>query len=79
MSLLDYKIYYPITSTLKDYEVICDEEENVQANDGYINFEPLSNYNSKYIKPLMSLKMIKKAINDINKREEVKVKTLKLD
>ena len=32
-----------------------------------------------YIKPFMSLRLARKAINDINRKEDVKVKTLKLD
>ena len=79
MNLFDHKIYYPITSSLTDYEVICDEDANIPTTDGYINFEALSNYTSKYIKPFMSLKLIKKAIDDINRKEDVKVKSLKLD
>ena len=31
MSLVDYKIYYPIKSSLKDYEVICDEDDIVKS------------------------------------------------
>lgn len=80
MNLLDNKIYQPINSSLEDYEVICDDADiTTITNDGYINFEPLSNYSSKYIKPFMSLRLARKAINDINRKEDVKVKTLKLD
>lgn len=79
MNLFDNKIYQPIKSSLNDFEELVDNPNIDKAtNDGYINFEPLSNYSSKYIKSFMSLRLVKKAINDINK-EDVKVKTLKLD
>ena len=80
MNLFDNKIYQPINSSLEDYEVSCENPNLAMAtNDGYINFEPLSNYSSRFIKPFMSLKLARKAINDINRKEDVKVKTLKLD
>ena len=80
MNLFDNKIYHPITSSLEDYQVITDNPIiDMNTNDGYINFEPLSNYSSKFIKPFMSLRLAKKAISDINKKEEEKVKLLKLD
>ena len=79
MNLFDNKIYQPIKSSLNDFEELVDNPNIDKAtNDGYINFEPLSNYSSKYIKSFMSLRLVKKAINDINK-EDVKVKILKLD
>ena len=79
MNLFDNKIYKPIVTSLNDYEVICDNLniESDKTNDGYINFEPLSNYSSKFIKPFMSVRLAKKAINDINKqREKEKIKSL---
>ncbi len=80
MNLFDNKIYHPIKSSLEDYQVITDNPIiDMTTNDGYINFEQLSNYSSKYIKPFMSLRLAKKAINDINRKEDVKVKSLKLD
>ena len=80
MNLFDNKIYQPINSSLEDYEVSCENPNlSMTTNDGYINFEPLANYSSKFIKPFMSLKLARKAINDINKKEDEKVKVLKLD
>ena len=80
MNLFDNKIYQPLNSSLEDYEVSCENPNlAMTTNDGYINFEPLANYSSKFIKPFMSLKLARKAINDINKKEDEKVKVLKLD
>ena len=82
MNLFDKKIYRPMTASLEDYEVvfdgdISDMKQLERTTDGYINFEPLANYNSKFIKPLMTVRTAKKAINDINKqKEEIKIKSL---
>lgn len=79
MNLFDNKIYNPISLIMHDYEEVYDSTEDICdiTNDGYANFEPLSNYNSKYIKPLMSIKLAKKAIYDINKQiEKEKIKSL---
>ena len=79
LNLFDNKIYKPITTDLNDYEEIYEQlsidVEN--TNDGYINFEPLANYSSKYIKSFMSIRLAKKAISDINRqREKEKIKSL---
>ncbi len=79
LNLFDNKIYKPITTSLYDYEEVfdCPSIDVGNTNDGYINFEPLSNFNSKYIKPFMSIRLAKKAVNDINKqREKEKIKSL---
>ena len=79
LNLLDQKIYKPITTSLNDYEEVYDSFNLGvgNTNDGYINFEPLKNFSSRYIKPYMSIKLVKKALLDINRqREKEKVKSL---
>ena len=74
MSLTDGQIYQQINISLEDYEVTLEGNDlrNIKqaekVNSGYINFEPLKNYDSKYIKPYMSYKETKKAIKDINRQ-----------
>ena len=74
MSLADGQIYQQINVALEDYEVTLDEndldkiKQAEKVNSGYINFEPLKNYDSKYIKPYMNYKETKKAIKDINRQ-----------
>lgn len=79
LNLLNQKIYKPLTTSLKDYEEVYDSFslDVGNTNDGYINFEPLKNFSSRYIKPYMSIKQTKKALFDINRqREKEKVKSL---
>lgn len=74
ISLNDGQIYQQINVALEDYEVTLDEndldkiKQAEKVNSGYINFEPLKNYDSKYIKPYMSYKETKKATKDINRQ-----------
>ena len=74
MSLTDGQIYQQINISLEDYEVTLEGNDlrNIKqaekVNSGYINFEPLKNYDSKYIKPYMSYKETKKAVKDINRQ-----------
>ena len=70
MNLADNIIYQPINYIKEDYEESFDTLPNIdpKQNDGFIGFEPLSNYNSKFIKPFMSLKEAKKTLIDINKQ-----------
>lgn len=74
MNLNDSQIYQQINIALDDYEVTLDEKDEdkikqaKKVNNGYVNFEPLKNYTSKYIKPYMSYKDIKKAVKDINRQ-----------
>lgn len=70
MNLADNIIYQPINYIKEDYEESFDTLPNIdpKQNDGFIGFEPLSNYNSKFIKPVMSLKEAKKTLIDINKQ-----------
>lgn len=75
MNLFDNKIYNPLEGSFTDYEEKRENIDNVKDVDGFTNFEPLSNYNSKYIRPYMSIKLAKKAIYDINKQKE-KIKSL---
>ena len=75
MNLFDNKIYNPLKGSFTDYEEKRENIDNVKDVDGFTNFEPLSNYNSKYIRPYMSIKLAKKAIYDINKQKE-KIKSL---
>ena len=73
MSLADGQLYNPLNNSVEDYEILFDNnaqniEEYEKTYSGYINFEPLGNYNSRFIKNHMTLKLASKAINDINKQ-----------
>lgn len=85
MSLNDRQIYQQINIALQDYEVTLEDNDlekikkAEKVNSGYVNFEPLKNYSSKYIKPYMSYKDAQRAIKDINRQiSEQKEKVFKL-
>ena len=86
MSLTDGQIYQQINIALQDYEVTLEDNDlegikkAEKVNSGYINFEPLKNYSSKYIKPYMSYKDVQKTIKDVNRQiieNDEKEKTIK--
>ena len=86
MSLTDGQIYQQINIALQDYEVTLEDNDlegikkAEKVNSGYINFEPLKNYSSKYIKPYMSYKDVQKTIKDVNRQimeNNEKEKTIK--
>ena len=74
MSLTDGQIYQQLNMNLQDYEVTVDIENKEalkqaeKVNSGFINFEPLKNYDSKFIKSYMSIRETKKAIKEVNSR-----------
>ena len=86
MSLTDGQIYQQINIALQDYEVTLEDNDlegikkAEKVNSGYINFEPLKNYSSKYIKPYMNYKDVQKTIKDVNRQimeNDEKEKTIK--
>ena len=74
MNLFDGQVYSEKFNSTDDYDLIVDQNDQngiasaCKTNSGYYDFEPLSNYNSKYIKPYMTLSETKKALKDINRQ-----------